>query len=62
MLILGVLSGGRCAWQLVKRAMTEEQREEEKIRREQSSQAEPSAGISRPKQPSRIQRNRQEEH
>jgi ATP synthase protein I len=62
MLILGVLSGGRCAWQLVTRAMEEERREEEKLRRELASQIEPNAGISRPKQPSRIQRNRQEEH
>jgi ATP synthase protein I len=58
MLILGVLSGGRCAWQLMKRVMEEERRENEKIRQEQASQTEPNTGISRPKQPSRIQKDR----
>jgi hypothetical protein len=41
--------------------MEEERREEEKIRREQASQTERNAGVSRPKQPSRIRGNRQEE-
>jgi ATP synthase protein I len=62
MLILGVLSGGRCAWQLVKRVMEEERREADELRREEMSGIAPNAGTSRPKQPSRIRRGEQEEH
>lgn len=54
MLILGVLSGGRCGWQLVMRAMKEERREDAKIRRAHMEASPMRTGSSRPKQPSRI--------
>lgn len=54
MLILGVLSGGRCAWQLVMRAMAEERRENEKIHREYMASVHERTGAVKPKQPSRI--------
>lgn len=60
LLILGVLAGGRCAWQLVLRMMEEERRENEKIRREElSHRAAQETQVSRPKQPSRINRRKQ---
>lgn len=54
MLILGVLSGGRCGWQLVMRAMKEERREDAKIRQERRNSSPARTGISKPKQQSRI--------
>lgn len=54
MLILGVLSGGRCGWQLVMRALKEDRREDAKIRRAHMETSPARAGSSRPKQPSRI--------
>ena len=53
MLILGVLSGVRCAWQMAKNTMDQERKEDEKIRQERMSQS-TRTGISKPKQPSRI--------
>ncbi len=53
MLILGVLAGGRCAWLLAARILEAERREDEMIRQEQKS-TKVRAGISKPKQPSRI--------
>lgn len=64
LLILGVLAGGRCAWQLVQRSMKEERRENERLHREQAAKRaalgdsqRPAApeGVSKPKRPSRIQ-------
>lgn len=56
MLILGVLAGGQCAWQMAKRTLLQEQKEDEQIRREQSA-GEPRTGISKPKRPSRIRKD-----
>lgn len=56
MLILGVLAGGRCAWLMAKQTLLQEQKEDEAIRRERSSK-DSRAGISKPKQPSRIQKD-----
>lgn len=58
MLILGVLAGGRCAWQMAKRTLLQEQKEDECLRREQSARNS-RTGISRPKQPSRIRKDAQ---
>lgn len=58
MLILGVLAGGRCAWQMAKRTLLQEQKEDEQIRRERTAAA-LRTGISKPKQPSRIRRDAQ---
>ncbi|MCI6887956.1 MAG: AtpZ/AtpI family protein [Lachnospiraceae bacterium] len=55
MLILGVLAGGRCAWGLAKNTMEQERREDEKLRRERMSRS-TRAGVSKPKQPSRIRK------
>ncbi len=60
LLLLGVLAGGRCAWQLVRRTMEEERRENEKILRKQRECRGPGAGACRPKQPGRVQKGRQE--
>lgn len=56
MLILGVLAGGRGAWQMAKRTLLEEQKEDEDIRRERSA-GDSRAGINKPKQPSRIRKD-----
>lgn len=58
MLILGVLAGGRSAWQLAKATMEQEKKEDEKIRRERMRQS-TRAGVSKPKQPSRIRKDGQ---
>ena len=58
MLILGVLAGGRCAWQMAKRTLLQEQKEDECLRREQSARNS-RTGISRPTQPSRILKDAQ---
>lgn len=57
-LILGVLAGGRAAWQMVKSVLEQERREDEAVRRERES-GEGRAGISKPKQASRIRRDDQ---
>ena len=53
MLILGVLAGGRCGWIMAKNTLLQEQKEDERLRREQQA-GQPRSGISKPKQPSRI--------
>lgn len=59
LLILGVLGGGRGAWQMAKRTLLEEQKEDEQIR--QAGHAEnPRTGISKPKEPSRIRKDEAE--
>ncbi|MDO5407888.1 MAG: AtpZ/AtpI family protein [Eubacteriales bacterium] len=58
MLILGVLAGGRSAWVLAKATLEQEKKEDERIRRERMSQS-ARAGVSKPKQPSRIRREGQ---
>lgn len=55
LLILGVLAGGRCAWVLARRTMEQERKEDERLRRERMAGS-TTAGISKPKQPSRIRR------
>lgn len=56
LLILGAAAGGRCAWQLTKKVLEQERREDERIRRERES-TEGRTGISKPKQPSRIRKD-----
>lgn len=58
LMILGVAAGGWSAWKLAKRVMEQERREDEQLRRERES-TEGRAGISKPKQASRIRRNDQ---
>ena len=53
MLILGVLAGGRCGWIMAKNTLLQEQKEDERLRREQQT-GQHRSGISKPKQPSRI--------
>lgn len=53
LLILGVLAGVRCAWQMLRSVMAQERRDAEKQRRQRESGT-PREGISKPKQPSRI--------
>lgn len=57
LLILGVAAGGRMAWQLAGKVLEQERREDEKLRRERES-TEGRTGISKPKQASRIRRDR----
>ncbi len=54
MLILGVLGGARGAWQMAKRTLQTEVKEDAKLREERMQSA-AREGVSRPKQPSRIQ-------
>lgn len=54
LLILGILAGGRCAWMMAVKVLEAERREDEMLRQERKS-AGVRAGISKPKQPSRIQ-------
>ncbi|MDD3251560.1 MAG: AtpZ/AtpI family protein [Lachnospiraceae bacterium] len=56
LLILGVLAGGRCAWQIVRGALKQERREDAQILQERLSRA-GRAGVSKPKQPSRIRKD-----
>lgn len=53
MVILGVLSGGRCAWGMAKRTLEQEKKEDERIRKENRALTS-RTGISKPKQSSRI--------
>ena len=53
MLILGVLAGGRCGWVMAKNTLMQEQKEDERLRQQQSA-GQARRGISKPKQPSRI--------
>lgn len=55
LLILGVLAGGKSAWHLAIRTLEQEKKEDEKLLLERQSQGE-RTGSSKPKQPSRIQR------
>lgn len=54
LLILGVLGGARGAWQMAKRTLQTEVKEDAKLRSERM-QSEARAGVSKPKKPSRIQ-------
>lgn len=56
LLLLGVLAGGRCGWQLVKSTLKQELREDEELRRSQAGRG-GRAGVSRPKQPGRVRRS-----
>ena len=53
MLILGVLAGGRCGWVMARNTLLQEQKEDERLRQQQSA-GQGRSGISKPKQPSRI--------
>lgn len=53
LLILGILAGGRCAWMMATKVLEAERREDEMLRKERES-AGARAGISKPKQSSRI--------
>lgn len=55
MLILGVLAGGRCGWVMARNTLLQEQKEDERLRQQQSA-GQGRSGISKPKQPSRILR------
>lgn len=55
MLILGVLAGGQCAWQMAKRTFLQEQRDDETAGRKRPA-GNLRRGISKPKQPSRIRK------
>lgn len=57
LLILGVLAGGKSAWHLALKALEQERREDEAVLQERQSQGE-RTGSSRPKQPSRIRREK----
>jgi hypothetical protein len=52
-LILGVLAGGRCGWVMARNTLLQEQKEDERLRQQQSA-GQGRSGISKPKQPSRI--------
>ena len=52
MLILGVLAGGRCGWVMARNTLLQEQKEDERLRQQQSA-GQGRSGISKPKQPSR---------
>ncbi len=58
MVILGVLGGARCAWQMAKRTLEAEQKEDARIREERLASG-IRTGISKPKQPSRVFTDRQ---
>lgn len=53
LLILGILAGVRCAWQMLRSVMAQERRDAEKKRQEREQQLS-REGVSKPKQPSRI--------
>ncbi len=53
MVILGVLGGARCAWQMAVRVLEEDQKEDARLRQE-ARRTQPRTGVTRPKQPSRI--------
>lgn len=53
LLILGVLAGGRCAWQMTRRILEQEQRDDELLRRKQMERT-VRQGVTKPKKPSRI--------
>lgn len=53
MVILGVLGGARCAWQMAVRVLEEDRKEDARLRQE-ARRAQPRTGVTRPKQPSRI--------
>ncbi len=53
LLILGVLAGVRCAWQMLRSVMAQERRDAQKQRQQREDRM-TREGISKPKQPSRI--------
>lgn len=53
MIILGVLAGGRCAWQMIAAALKQEKKEDEAIK-EASRKETSQSGISKPKRKSRV--------
>lgn len=55
LLILGVFAGGRCAWQMVRRTLQMEIKEDERILQEKKERS-VRQGISKPKPPSRVYR------
>ena len=57
LLILGVLAGGKSAWHLAVKSLEQERREDEVVMQERQNQGE-RIGISRPKRPSRIRREK----
>ena len=57
LLILGVLAGGKSAWHLAVKSLEQERREDEVVLQERQNQGE-RIGISRPKRPSRIRREK----
>ena len=59
MLILGVLAGARCAWKMAGTTLSQEKKEDERLRMEQTA-APSRTGLSKPKQPSRIRNGGQE--
>ena len=48
-----LMAGGRCGWIMAKNTLLQEQKEDERLRREQQA-GQQRSGISKPKQPSRI--------
>lgn len=56
LLILGVLAGGRCAWQIVRGTLRQEQKEDAQMMQERLSRT-GRTGVSKPKQPSRIRKD-----
>ena len=48
-----LILGGRCGWIMAKNTLLQEQKEDERLRREQQA-GQQRSGISKPKQPSRI--------
>ncbi len=58
MLILGVLAGVRCAWKMVQAMIRQEKKDEERFHAEHSTDVQ-RTGISKPKQVSRILKDKQ---
>ena len=48
-----ILAGGRCGWVMARNTLLQEQKEDERLRQQQSA-GQGRSGISKPKQPSRI--------
>lgn len=63
-LLIGVLAGGRCGWQMAKMTFMAGEREKKREEEEKQKMAESSPkykAVSKPKEPSRIRQQRQEE-
>lgn len=56
LLLMGTAAGGKTAWMLARKIQEQERRDDEKLLRERES-TEGRAGISKPKQPSRIRKD-----